>query len=93
MLWLEADAWNTPPGSSWERSSEPSPSLPWCLLLVEAGFFLLRGLIIVRAQVPRFEHTPGYQFGLHISASPVSVVQFFSGPGPNPAPCSPAVPF
>lgn len=60
------------PGSSWEHSSATSPSL-WWSLRQGAGLFSLRGLIPARAQVPRTGHTPGCQFGLHISAPPVPV--------------------
>lgn len=62
-------SWNTP-----QQLHLP----PWSLR--QWGWTLLtRGLIPARAQVPRTEHTPGCQFGLHISASPV----------PVPAPATP----
>ena len=44
-------------------------------------------------QVLRGERTLRCQFHLHISACPCPCGTFFSGPGPNPVSCSPAVLF
>lgn len=74
--------WKLMPGTllpvfSWEHSSAPSPSLPWNLLSVEAGLFLLE---VASLPMPRNEHISGCQFDLHISASPVPMVQSFHDP-------------
>lgn len=66
------------PVCSWEHFAAPSPShgasCPWRL---DSSHSEVSPPPCT--QVPRTEHTPGYHFGLHISASPVPVVQFFCG--------------
>lgn len=54
------------PGSSWEHFSAPSRSRPWSLLSwrLDSSHSEVSSL-----PMPRTEHTPGCQFGLHISAS------------------------
>jgi len=83
-----SDAWNIP-GLSWEHSSAPSHSLPWSLS-VEAGLFSLRGLSHpAHTQVPRGEHTPRCQFGLHISASPCPCGTVLQWSWPQSSPLQP----
>lgn len=74
------------PVSSWEPSSARSLSLLWNLLSVEAGLFSLE---VASLPMPRTEHISGCQFGLHISASPVPMVQFFCDPCSTHPPAAP----
>lgn len=77
MLWLEADAWDTPPslllGTFLSTFTLPPVEPP----IREAGLFLLE---VASLPMPRNEHISGCQFDLHISASPVPMVQSFHDP-------------
>lgn len=67
MPWLEVDAWNTPPGLLLGTllSTFTLPPVEPPVWRLDSSHSEVSSL-----PMPRTEHTPGCQFGLHISASP-----------------------